>query len=75
MWSYQMKNDSIILKEALDLLNEKMNPAEVERFIMLVNNQGFDYTKWRENLWEDVDSLETLSSKAQKFYERNEKAG
>ncbi|WP_040417632.1 hypothetical protein [Desulfonatronospira thiodismutans] len=70
-----MKNDSIILKEALDLLNEKMNPAEVERFIMLVNNQGFDYTKWRENLWEDVDSLETLSSKAQKFYERNEKAG
>ena len=70
-----MKNDSIILKEALDLLNEKMNPAEVERFIMLVNNQGFDYTKWRENLWEDVDSLETLSSKAQKFYERDEKAG
>ncbi|HMB30222.1 MAG TPA: hypothetical protein VKN82_00195 [Desulfohalobiaceae bacterium] len=69
-----MRNDSIILKEALDLLNQKMNPTEVERFIMLVNNQGFDYTKWRENLWEDVDSLETLSNKAQKFFEQNEKA-
>ena len=69
-----MKNDSIILKEALDLLNQKMNPTEVERFIMLVNNQGFDYTKWQETLWEDVDSLKTLSRKAQTFFEQNEKA-
>jgi len=69
-----MRNDSIILNEALDLLSKKMNPAEVERFITLVNNQGFDYTKWREKLWADVDSVEALSRSAQSFYESNEKA-
>ena len=68
-----MRNDSIILNEALDLLSKKMNPAEVERFITLVNNQGFDYTKWRENLWADVDSVEALSRSAQSSYESNEK--
>ena len=63
-----MRNDSAILAEALNLLNQKMNVAEIERFIMLLNSQGFDYTKWRENLWSEKETLESLSRKAQVYH-------
>ena len=63
-----MNNDAEILSKGLNLLSQKMEITEVERFIMLVNNQGFDYTKWRENLWSESETLESLSQKAQEYY-------
>ncbi len=65
-----MRSDSAILGEALNLLNQKMTVVEIERFIMLLNSQGFDYTKWRENLWGETETLESLSRKAQEYHEK-----
>jgi len=41
-----------------------------EKFITLINRDKFDYTVWRENLWKN-ETLESLSHKAQTFYENN----
>ncbi|KXB09036.1 hypothetical protein AKJ60_01150 [candidate division MSBL1 archaeon SCGC-AAA385M11] len=65
-----MNKDAEILSKGLNLLSQKMEITEVERFIMLVNNQGFDYTKWRENLWSESETLESLSQKAQEYYQQ-----
>ena len=37
---------------------------------ILRNRDKFDYTVWRENLWKN-ETLESLSQKAQLFYENN----
>ncbi len=65
-----MKDDTVILSEGLNLLSQKLDITEVERFIILVNNQGFDYTKWRENLWSENETIESLSQKAQEYYQQ-----
>jgi hypothetical protein len=39
---------------------------EAERFVMLLQNDSFDYTKWRENLFQDMP-LEELSQKAMEY--------
>jgi len=47
-------------------------PFEIGKFIMIINREGFDYTQWQKHLWSEK-TLESLSSKAQKYYE-NKKA-
>jgi len=59
----------IIKKEGFQALKEKLDPVEFERFIVIINREKFDYTKWRKNLFEDL-SLEELASKADQ-YSRN----
>ena len=63
-----MKSDAVIIHEAMEALSIKLNPVEIEKFIMIVNREGFDYTQWRKHLWLE-ETLESLSSKAQKYYE------
>lgn len=62
-----MKSDTLIMSEAMQALHAKLTPVEVEKFIVLLNREKFDYTKWRENLWQD-ETLESLSAKAQQHY-------
>ena len=59
----------IIKKEGFQALKEKLDPVKFERFIVIINREKFDYTKWRKNLFEDL-SLEELASKADQ-YSRN----
>ena len=65
-----MKPDTLIINEAMSALNAVLNPVEIEKFITLINREKFDYTVWRENLWKN-ETLESLSHKAQTFYENN----
>jgi len=65
-----MKPDTLIINEAMSALNAVLNPVEIEKFITLINREKFDYTVWRENLWKN-ETLESLSQKAQLFYENN----
>ena len=58
-----MKTDTIIRNEGMHVLMEGMGLVEAERFIMLIQKEPFDYTKWQENLFEDV-SIEELHQKA-----------
>jgi hypothetical protein len=63
-----MKSDAIILNEAMAALGTRLNPVEIEKFIVLVNRNGFDYQQWRTRLWQE-ETLESLSRKAQTYYE------
>ena len=64
-----MNNDITLVQNALNILNEKLGLVETEKFISLINrNEGFDYTKWREHLFEDM-TVEELSKKAMEYYE------
>ncbi|MDR0829771.1 MAG: hypothetical protein LBN95_06635 [Prevotellaceae bacterium] len=46
--------------------------VEAERFIMLIQQEPFDYTKWQENLFEEM-SIEEISSKAMNFRKQHQK--
>ena len=63
-----MNNDITLIQNALNILNEKLGLVETEKFISLINrNSGFDYTKWREHLFEDM-TVEELNEKAMDYY-------
>lgn len=58
-----MKTDTEIRNEAMELLINNMGLLETERFIMLIQREPFDYTKWRKNLPE-AKTVRELSKKA-----------
>jgi hypothetical protein len=35
----------------MEALAVKLSPVEIEKFIMIINREGFDYTRWRKHLW------------------------
>jgi hypothetical protein len=47
----------------MDVLLKNLGLVEAERFIMLIRKEPFDYTKWQEDLFEDM-SIEEISEKA-----------
>ena len=52
--------DSELKNKCFTILAEQVGSVEMERFIMLLNRDTFDYTEWRkDNLFqgETVDSL------------------
>ena len=61
-----MGTDNDIKQEGFNALAEKLDIVEVERFFMLINKEKFDYTKWRNNLFENI-SVEELSNRAMDF--------
>ncbi|HPS88076.1 MAG TPA: hypothetical protein PLY36_15095 [Spirochaetota bacterium] len=61
-----MREDNIIKREGFNALAEKLDPVELERFIVLLNREKFDYTKWRKDLFEDM-TIEQISEEAEKY--------
>jgi hypothetical protein len=61
-----MNADIVIRSEGMNALIERLGMVEAERFVMLIRRDSFDYTKWRENLFEGV-SLEEVSQKAKEY--------
>jgi len=61
---------SAILSAGMKLLRENLGLIETEIFIVSIKNKGFDYTEWRENLWEDMTS-EELFAKAAEFEQQH----
>ena len=61
---------SAILSAGMKLLRENLGLIEAEIFIVAIKNKGFDYTEWRENLWEGM-TTEELFSKAAEFEEQH----
>ena len=58
-----MNSDVVIRATGMEVLIEKLGMVEAERFVMLIQKDTFDYTKWRENLFNNM-TLEELSQKA-----------
>lgn len=67
-----MKNDTLIRIEGMDVLVEKLGLVEAERFIMLIKRESFDYTRWRENQFNDK-SLEDIFTEAAALRARTKK--
>jgi hypothetical protein len=61
-----MNTDVVIRSTGMGALIEKLGLIEAEKFIMLIQNDTIDYTKWRENLFDGM-TLEELSQKAMEY--------
>jgi hypothetical protein len=65
-----MKTDTVIKNEGMEVLSKYLGLVEAERFIMLIQREPFDYTKWQENLFEDM-TIEELAKKADEYVKNN----
>ncbi|ESQ17392.1 MAG: hypothetical protein N838_29390 [Thiohalocapsa sp. PB-PSB1] len=55
-----MITDTEIKTKGFQVLAQYLGDIEAERFIALIQREPFDYTKWRQDLDEDL-SLEEIS--------------
>ncbi|MBU2515588.1 hypothetical protein KJ966_30085 [bacterium] len=61
-----MITDTEIKLKGLKALSEVLGDIEAERFVALIQREHFDYTKWRQELNEDL-SIDEISEKAMKL--------
>ena len=61
-----MLSDTVIKQKGFEALKDKLGIVEMERFIMLINREKFNYTEWRKGLFEEMD-IEELARKADDF--------
>ena len=57
-----------IMTAGMKLLRENLGLIETEIFILNIKQERFDYTEWRQNLYEDISLSELLTKAAE--YER-----
>ena len=69
MYKHRDSQTAAIVSAGMRLLRENLGVVESEIFITEVANNDFDYTKWRENLWEDL-TAEELFGRARKTSEK-----
>lgn len=65
-----MITDTEIKLRGIQLLAEHLGDIEAERFIALIQREPFDYTKWRQDMDEDL-SIEEISERAMTFRMKN----
>ena len=58
-----MITDTEIKSKGVQILATHLGDVEMERFIALIQREPFDYTKWHQDIDDDM-SLEELSRKA-----------
>ncbi len=61
-----MTTDTMIRTEGTKVLIDALGLQLATRFFMLIQREPFDYTKWQENLMEDM-SIREISDKAQQM--------
>jgi hypothetical protein len=64
-----MRTDTEIRLEGMKILFANMDIVEAEKFISIIQRDKFDYTKWRQNLYEGL-SVRELSKKAMLHLEK-----
>ena len=65
-----MKTDTLIRTEGMNTLIKNLGLVEAERFIMLIQKETFDYTKWQENLFENM-TIEEIYRNAAELRNKN----
>ncbi len=58
-----MITDTEIKSKGFQLLARYLGDVEAERFIALIQREPFDYTKWRQDMDEEL-SIEEISRRA-----------
>jgi hypothetical protein len=64
----QMRTDTILRCDGMKALVECLGIVEAERFVMLIQREPFNYTEWRQDLFNDVP-LETFLENARQYDE------
>jgi len=59
-----MKTNTVLRDRGMRVLAEQLGLVEAERFIALIRREPFDYTQWRQGLYEDMP-LDTFLQNAQ----------
>jgi hypothetical protein len=66
-----MITDTEIKTKGFQLLAQYLGDIEAERFVALIQRELFDYTKWRQDMDEDL-GLEEISRKAMMLREKRQ---
>ena len=69
-----MITDTEIKIKGLQVLAKHLGDIEAERFVALIQREPFDYTKWRQDIDEEL-SLEEISRKAMALRNKNTEQG
>jgi len=64
-----MRTDTLLREEGMRILSEKLGLVEAERFAALLSRERFDYTKWQENLYDNMP-IEELCADADAFWKK-----
>ena len=67
-----MLTDTEIESKGIQVLSEYLGDVEAERFISLIQREPFDYTKWRQDLDENL-SINEISRNAMLLRKQNVK--
>ena len=67
-----MKTDLEVRAEGMSIFLKYMDVIEAERFISIIQSDKFDYTKWRQYLWNDL-SVREISKLAMENLEEKRK--
>jgi len=61
-----MRVSTVLRDRGMRVLAEQLGLVEAERFIALIRREAFDYTQWRQGLYEDVP-LDAFLQNAQNY--------
>ena len=61
-----MKTDAEIRLSGFQVLTQHLGQVEAERFIALIQREKFDYTQWRQTLFDGLRG-EEISRRAMEF--------
>ena len=61
-----MKTDALLKNEGMELLANGLGLVEAERFIMLMQKEPFDYTKWHGCLFQGM-TVREISKQAMEY--------
>jgi len=67
-----MRTDTILRCDGMKILAEHLGIVEAERFVALLQREPFDYTEWRQHLFDDVP-LEKFLENAKQYSEKLER--
>lgn len=59
--------DSELKSKCFTILSEQVGNVEMERFIMLMNRDTFDYTEWRKNNLFQGETVDSLCDQIERF--------
>ena len=59
--------DSELKSKCFTILAEQVGSVEMERFVMLLNRDTFDYTEWRKNNLFQGETVDSLCDQIEKF--------
>lgn len=58
-----MITDTELRLQGITVLAQALGNVEAERFVALIQREPFDYTKWRQDKWNDL-SIDEISERA-----------